>query len=155
MSKAFSFAQAVRIAQAFERRRVRFLFLQSGPPEAPFPEFEECADLYLKKSPENTRALLAALRELGFPVEPEREEEILRGKEVVYLPNGPFEMHLVFAPDRFATFEEAEARALSAEGVPVCHINDVLFRADEPSEPGPLSRLKAFRDWWLRNRPSS
>ena len=117
-----------------------------------FPDTTQDADLFVEKSPDNGRALVAALTELGFPLTPEHQDEITRGKDFVQLRYGPFDLDLVFAPDGIETFAEAERRSILVEGIPVCHIDDVI-RSKEAAgrlkDLETLPRLRAFRDWWL------
>ena len=116
------------------------------------------ANLFVEKSPTNGRALVAALKELGFPLAPKHAAEIEGGKDFVQLRYGPFDLDLVFAAGGIETFDEAERRALTVEGIPVCHIDDII-RSKEATgrvkDRESLPRLKAFRDWWMnQQRPS-
>jgi hypothetical protein len=45
-----------------------------------FPDTTQDADVFVEKSRENGRALLAALKALGFELTGTQQEEILRGK---------------------------------------------------------------------------
>jgi hypothetical protein len=58
----------------------------------------------------------------------------------------------VFAPDGIETFEAAFKRSVVVEGLPVCHIDDII-RSKEATgrvkDRESLPRLKAFRDWLL------
>ena len=153
----FEYRQAEEIRAAFDRHGVRYLFLgKSGAILLGFPDTTQDADAFLKKSPENGQAAVLALKDLGFPLDAAQEAEIGRGKDFIQLRNGPFDMDLVFAPDGIETFEKAEARAVEVEGMRVCHIDDIILSkeaADRVKDREVLPRLKAFRDWWLRNRP--
>ena len=68
---------------------------------------------------------------------------------------GPFDLDLIFAPDGLEPFEEACQRSLEIEGLPVCHIDDII-RSKEATgrikDKESLPRLKAFRDWWAKNK---
>ena len=82
-------------------------------------------------------------------------EEIARGKDFVQLRAGPFDLDLVFAPDGIETFEEADRRAVTVEGMRVCHIEDIIRSkeaADRVRDRESLPRLRSFRDWWIRHR---
>ena len=48
----------------------------------------------MEKEPANTRAIVQALRELGFALTSEQSAEIERGKDFVQLKNGPFDLDL-------------------------------------------------------------
>ena len=152
MAGRFEYRQAEEVAAAFARQGARFLFLgKSGAILLGFPDTTQDADLFLKKSPENGRAVLAALEALGFPLDDTQREQIRRCKDFVQLRNGPFDLDLVFAPDGIETFEEAERRAVIVEGIPVCHPDDIIRSkeaAGRPKDLESLPRLRAFRDWW-------
>ncbi len=156
MAARFEYRQAREITEAFRKRGVRFLFIgKSGAIILGYPDTTQDADLFLEKSPENARAAVAALLDLGFPLQPDHQREIERGKDFVQLRYGPFDLDLVFAPDGIETFTEAEERAIVVEGIPVCHIDDII-RSKEATgrvkDRESLPRLRAFRDWWLKNR---
>jgi predicted nucleotidyltransferase len=158
MADPFSYKQAQEIARAFGRHGVRYLFIgKSGAIILGFPDTTQDVDLFAAKSPENGRAIVAALKELGFPLTPEQAGEIVRGKDFVQLRTGPFDLDLVFAPDGIESFEEAEARAVQVEGMPVCHIDDIIRSKQEAGrvkDREALPRLRAFRDWWVERRRS-
>jgi hypothetical protein len=152
MEKRFDYPQAVEIARTFKRHGVRFLIGESSAILLGFPDTTQDADVFVEKSPENGRAIVEALGEIGFPLEHEHRAEIERGKEFVQIRYGPFDLDLIFAPDGIETFDEAASRALEVDGIPVCHIDDII-RSKEATgrvkDRESLPRLKAFRDWWL------
>lgn len=158
MAERFDYRQAEEIAAAFEKHRVRYLFIgKSGAILLGYPDTTQDADVFVEKSPENGRALIAALTELGFPLTAEQEAEIVGGKDFVQLRQGPFDIDLVFAPDGIDSFADAESRALRVEGIAVCHIDDII-RSKEAAgrvrDRESLPRLKAFREWWIRQERS-
>jgi len=154
MAARFEYRQAQEIAAAFRKHRVRYLFIgKSGAIILGFPDTTQDADLFVEKSPENGRAIVAALQDLGFPLGPDHRAEIERGKDFVQLRNGTYDLDLVFAPDGIETFGEADRRALEIEGMRVCHIDDIIRSkeaAGRVKDLESLPRLKAFRDWWTR-----
>jgi hypothetical protein len=156
MAAGFEYRQAQEIARAFQRHRARYLFIgKSGAVILGYPETTQDADLFLDKTPENGRAVVAALAELGFPLTAEHRREIERGKDFVQLRYGPFDLDLVFAPDGIDTFDEADRRALTVENMRVCHIDDIIRSkeaAGRAKDLESLPRLRAFRDWWLRRQ---
>lgn len=153
---AFEYRQAQEIRDAFERHKCRYLFLgKSGAILLGFPDTTQDADIFAEKSPENGRALVAALRELGFALTDDQGAEIERGKDFVQLKNGPFDLDLVFAPDGIERFEDAWGRHVDVEGFPVCHIDDIIAskaatnrRKDRESLP----RLRSFREYWIKRQ---
>ncbi|MFQ5738213.1 MAG: hypothetical protein ACE5JX_04330 [Acidobacteriota bacterium] len=135
---------------------VRYLFLgKSGAILLGFPDTTQDADIFAQKSVENCRAIILAVRDLGFDLTDDQASEIERGKDFVQLKNGPFDLDLVFAPDGLERFDDAWRRRVEVEGFPVCHIDDIIAskkatgrRKDRESLP----RLEAFREYWMRSR---
>lgn len=153
---AFEYRQAQEIRDAFERHKCRYLFLgKSGAILLGFPDTTQDADIFAEKSPENGRALVAALRELGFALTDDQAAEIERGKDFVQLKNGPFDLDLVFAPDGIERFEDAWGRHVDVEGFPVCHIDDIIASkaaANRRKDRESLPRLRSFREYWIKHQ---
>ena len=153
---AFEYRQAEEVRDALAKHGVRFLFIgKSGAILLGYPDTTQDADLFVKKSPENGRAVVAALRELGFDLDAEQAAEIERGKDFVQLRCGPFDLDLVFAPDGIETFDEAWSRHVDVDGFPVCHPDDIIRSKEEANrskDRESLPRLKAFREYWLKHR---
>ena len=133
----------------------RYLFIgKSGAVLLGFPDTTQDADLFVEKSPENGRALVAALRELGFALTEEEAGQIERGKDFVQLKNGPFDLDLVFAPDGIERFADAWQRHVEVDGFPVCHIDDIIASkaaSGRQKDRESLPRLESFR-LYLRGR---
>ena len=124
---AFDYKQAEEIKDALKRHGVRYLFIgKSGAILLGFPDTTQDADLFVERDPANGRALVSALRELGFGLTSEQASEIERGKDFVQLKNGPFDLDLVFAPDGIEKFADAWKRHVDVEGFPVCHPDDII-----------------------------
>jgi len=153
---AFEYRQAEEIRDAFANRGIRYLFLgKSGAILLGFPDTTQDADLFVEKSPENGRAIVTALRELGFTLHEQQAEEIERGKDFIQLKSGPFDLDLIFAPDGIESFEEAWRRRIEVEGFLVCHPDDIIASkqaAGRTKDRESLPRLISFRDYWVRNR---
>ncbi len=149
---AFEYRQAEEIRDAFSRHGVRYLFIgKSGAILLGFPDTTQDADLFVERTPENGAALVEAIRELGFDLEPAQSAEIVRGKDFVQLKNGPFDLDLVFAPDGIERFADAWARHVDVEGFPVCHPDDIIASkaaTNRVKDRESLPRLRAFRDYW-------
>jgi hypothetical protein len=154
--RAFEYRQAEEIRDCLRRHGVRYLFIgKSGAILLGFPDTTQDADLFVERSQENGRSLVAALREIGFELTDEQAAEIERGKDFVQLKNGPFDLDLVFAPDGIERFEDAWRRRVDVEGFPVCHIDDIIASKEashRQKDLESLPRLKAFREYWLRGR---
>jgi hypothetical protein len=153
---AFEYRQAQEIRDAFVRHGVRYLFIgKSGAILLGFPDTTQDADLFVDRSTENGKALVAALKELGFALTETQAQEIERGKDFIQLKNGPFDLDLIFAPDGIERFEDAWKRHLDVEGFPVCHIDDIIaskLAANRQKDRESLPRLQAFRDYWIRKQ---
>jgi hypothetical protein len=156
MAKTFEYAQAEEIRDAFARHGVRYLFIgKSGAILLGFPDTTQDADVFVEKDPANGQAIVTALLELGFVIDVQAAEEIVRGKDFVQLKSGPFDLDLVFAPDGIETFADAWAVHVEVEGFPVCHPDHIIASkraAGRVKDRESLPRLEAFRDYWLRRR---
>lgn len=155
---AFEYRQAEEIRDAFARNGVRYLFIgKSGAILLGFPDTTQDADVFPERSPENGRALVTALVELGFELTGEQAAEIERGKALIQSKSGPFDLDLIFAPDGIERFEDAWRRHVNIEGFPVCHPDDIIASkaaANRQRDRESLPRLRAFRDYWLTHRRS-
>ena len=155
---AFDYRQAEEVREALSRHHVRYLFIgKSGAILLGFPDTTQDADLFVDRTPENGLALVFALRELGFSLTEDQAREIESGKDFVQLKNGPFDVDLVFAPDGIERFADAWQRRVEIQGFPVCHLDDIIASkeaANRQKDRESLPRLRAFREYWLRNRPS-
>ena len=154
--RAFEYRQAEEIKEALKRHEVRYLFIgKSGAILLGFPDTTQDAVLFVDRNPNNARRLVAALRELGFDLADQQASEIERGKDFVQLKDGPFDLDLVFAPDGIETFEAAWKRHVNVEDFPVCHIDDIIASkeaAGRQRDRESLPRLRAFREYWMRQR---
>lgn len=152
---AFEYRQAEEIRDVFARQGCRYLFIgKSGAILLGFPDTTQDADLFVERSAENGRSLIAALRELGFVLTDEQAEDIKRGKDFVQLKNGPFDLDLVFAPDGIERFEDAWRRRVEVEGFPVCHIDDIIASkaaTNRRKDLESLPRLRSFREYWRQH----
>src|SRR5260370_41743251 len=152
----FEYRQAQEIRDVCKKHGVRFLFIgKSAAVLLGFTDTTQDADLFAEKSPENGRAIVLVLKELGFALSDSLIAEIERGKDFVQLKNGPFDLDLIFAPDGIACFEDAWKRHVEVEGFPVCHIDDVIASKEathRPKDIESLPRLRAFREYWLREQ---
>ena len=149
---AFDYRQAEDIRDAFARHGVRYLFIgKSGAILLGFPDTTQDADIFPDKNPENGRAIVAALRELGFAVSEAHAAEIERGKDFVQVKSGPFDVDFVFAPDGIERFEDAWRRRIEVEGFFVCHPDDIIaskVAAGRAKDLESLPRLISFRNYW-------
>ena len=152
---AFEYRQAEEIRDAFASAGVRYLFLgKSGAILLGFPDTTQDADVFVERSDENGRAIVVALRTLGFTLTDSEESQIERGKDFVQLKNGPFDLDLIFAPDGIERFSDAWGRHIEVDGFAVCHIDDIIASKEATGrvkDRESLPRLKSFREYWKRN----
>ncbi|HSO74038.1 MAG TPA: hypothetical protein VLU47_04305 [Blastocatellia bacterium] len=153
---AFEYRQAQDIRDAFKRHEVRYLFIgKSGAILLGFPDTTQDADVFVDRSPENGRAIASALRDLGFTLTDQQGAEIERGKDFIQLKEGPFDLDLIFAPDGIERFDDAWRRHVNVEGFPVCHPDDIIASkaaANRARDRESLPRLRAFREYWIKQR---
>ena len=156
MASRFEYVQAEEIRDAFARHDVRYLFLgKSGAILLGFPDTTQDADVFVERTDANGRALVAALRELGFALDATQADEVERGKDFVQLKNGPFDLDLIFAPDGIETFADAWQRRVDVEGFHVCHPDDIIrskAATNRAKDRESLPRLRSFRDYWMAKR---
>jgi hypothetical protein len=125
--KEFHPLQAEEIARAFQEEGVDYLFLgKSGAILLGYPGTTQDVDVFPARSADNGRRIAAALRKVGFNIDPELEQEILLGKDFVQIKTGPFDVDLVFAPDGISSFEEAKARSLTEGIFRVANLRDII-----------------------------
>ena len=153
---AFEYRQAQELREAFDRWGVRYLFIgKSGAILLGFPDTTQDVDLFPLKSSENGKALVAALRDIGFSFSEAEGDEIIRGKDFIQLKNGPFDVDLIFAPDGIEDFSSAWEHHVDVEGFPVCHLDDIIASkqaANRQKDRESLPRLIAFREFWQQTR---
>jgi hypothetical protein len=157
--RAFDYRQANELRNTFKRYRVNYLFIgKSGAILHGFPDTTQNVDVFVDRSSENARALVTALGMLGFELSGEETFEIERGKALIQLKNGPFDLDLIFAPDGIERFDDAWRRHIDVEGFPVCHLDDIIASkaaANRERDRESLPRLRAFREYWLKQRKNS
>src|ERR1035437_3667287 len=114
---AFEYRQAEEIRDALSRHGVRYLFIgKSGAILLGFPDTTQDADIYVEKSAENCRAVVPALRELGFALTNDQAAQVERGKDFIQLNDGPFDLDIIFAPDGIERFDAAWQRRVEVDG---------------------------------------
>ena len=152
----FEYRQAQEIRDVFNAHGCRYLFIgKTGAILLGFPDTTQDADLFVERTAENGRALVKALRALGFALTDQEAQDIERGKDFIQLKNGPFDLDLVFAPDGIERFADAWQRRVETEGFPVCHPDDIIASkraAHRKKDEESLPRLMSFRDYWKQRR---
>jgi len=140
-----------RLVEVFHKHGVKYLFIGKGAAILyGYPGTTQDIDIFPKKSEENCKNLVEALRELGFGMDKTLEEAITAGKDFIHIRGGPFPIDLVFAPDGIESFGEAEKRkTLINERFPCASIEDIIESkraAKRQRDKEELPRLEAFRD---------
>ena len=147
----FEYRNAEDVRDAFKRHGVKYLFFgKSGAILLGFSDTTQDVDVFVEKHAANCEQLATALPELGFRLTEEQTQEIRRGKALIQLRNGPFDLDLVFAPDGIERFEDAWKRHVEPQGFPVAHIDDIVASkeaANRRKDKESLPRLLSFRAW--------
>ena len=153
---AFEFKNAEHVRNVLHRHSVRYLFFgKSGAILLGYSDTTQDVDLFVEKQAANCKNLVAALRELAFPLTEQQAQEILRGKDFIQLRNEPFDLDLLFAPDGVERFEDAWNRHVESHGFPVANIDDIIASkkaANRLRDRESLPRMLLFRDW-LKSNP--
>ncbi len=146
----FNPAQAQEVAAAFATHEVDYMFIgKSGAILLGYPGTTQDVDVYPRKDPSNGARIVAALKDLGFDLDSNIQDEIVRGKDFVQLKFGPFDIDLVFAPDGIESYDEAKSRMDVSSGFPVLNIRDIIASkrsAGRPRDAVDLPLLEAFRE---------
>ena len=146
----FNPAQAQEVAAAFATHIVDYMFIgKSGAILLGYPGTTQDVDVNPRKDRENGERIVAALKDLGFVLDAELTEEIVRGKHFVQIKSGPFDIDLVFAPDGIESYDQAKSRMDTSSGFPVLNIRDIIASkrsAGRPRDEVELPLLEAFRE---------
>ena len=148
-AKAFRPEQARIIADVFGKHGVEYLFIgKGGAILLGYPGATQDVDLFPRKSAENGKRIVAAIKEIGFALSEADEGDVVSGKDFVQLSSGPFDVDLVFAPDGIESYEDAATRAVRIENFPVMSIADIIASkraAGRKRDLAELDLLEEFR----------
>ena len=146
----FNPAQAQDVAAAFTIHRVDYMFIgKSGAILLGYPGTTQDVDVYPRNDRENGGRIVAALKTLGFTLDDDLIDEVVRGKDFVQIKSGPFDIDLVFAPDGIESYEEAKSRMDTSSGFPVLNIRDIIASkrsAGRARDKIELPLLEAFQE---------
>ena len=147
-AKAFRPEQARIIADAFGNHGVDYLFIgKGGAILLGYPGATQDVDLFPRKSADNGRRMVAALKEIGFDLSAADETDIVKGKDFVQLSSGPFDVDLVFAPDGIESYDDAVQRAERIENFPVMAIADIIASKRAAGRKRDLSELDLLEEF--------
>lgn len=146
--RAFSFRQGERLTKAFRKEEVDYLLIgKSGAIVLGYPDTTQDVDIYPRKSPENGKRIVHALKRLGFRLDQKTSEAIVRGKDFIQIKSGPFDVDLIFAPDGLENYDEVKARGLTVGDFPVASIEDIIQSKAAAKRPRDLRDLPFLREF--------
>src|SRR5688572_28373512 len=103
--------QARQVAETLAKYDVEYMFIgKGGAILLGYPAATQDVDLFPRKSDENCRRLIIALREIGFELDDDTVNKIAKGVDFVQINQDPFDLDLVFAPDGIEDFDSAKSR---------------------------------------------
>jgi len=144
----FQLEQAREVAEVFARHQVKYLFIgKGGAIILGYPAATQDVDLFPEKSTDNGRRIVAAVTELGFVLDEDTAQKIIRGVDFVQIKTGPFDLDLVFAPDGIESFESAQKRAVIVDKFPVANINDIISSKRASGREKDLADLPLLEDF--------
>jgi hypothetical protein len=146
-----------RTRDLLDKHRVEYLFIGKGAAIIQgFSDTTQDIDIYPLNEPANNARLVAALRELGFDVDPEVERSVLVGKDFIQFRQ-PFDLDIVFAPDGFESYAEAKLKYGAVhDGYPVLSISGIIHNkkaAGRVKDRESLPRLQSFKEYLDEIRP--
>lgn len=140
--------QAREVAEIFAKHKIEYLFIgKSGAILLGYPATTQDVDLFPKKSEENCRRLVSALREIGFQLSEEIEAKIIKGADFVQINQDPFDLDLIFAPDGIESFEKAKERMLKVDEFPIANIRDIIASKKASGREKDLVDLPLLEDF--------
>jgi hypothetical protein len=140
--------QAREVADIFAKYKIDYLFIgKSGAILLGYPATTQDVDLFPKKSEENCRSLILALKEIGFELSEETEKQIIKGIDFVQINQDPFDLDLIFAPDGIESFEKAKQRMIKIENFPIANIRDIIASKKASGREKDLLDLPLLEDF--------
>jgi hypothetical protein len=144
----FQPAQAVKIARAFDREGVDYLFIgKSAAMLLGYPAMTQDVDVFADRTPENGQRIIRALKKTGFVLANPVENAILAGKDFVQIKEGPFDVDIIFAPDGIRSYAEAKARGLVVDGFHVASLRDIIASKRASGRQKDLNDLQPLEDF--------
>lgn len=156
-SKVFTAKSLEDLVEVFSKYNVEYLIIgKTGAIIYGFPDTTQDIDIFPKKSKENGRRVVLALKELGFKIDGRLNQAIVQGRDFIQIRGGPFDIDLIFAPDGIESFEIAKKRAcLIEEKYPVASISDIIESkkiASRKKDKEVIERLVSFAKYLKEKR---
>lgn len=121
-----------------------------------YPATTQDVHLFVPKSAENGRKIVAALQDLGFSIDASLADAIISGKDFVKIKSGPFDVDLVHATDGIESYVEAKKRSVVHDDFPVTALSDIIASkraSGREKDLLDLPLLEAFRVEYERRYP--
>lgn len=146
-----------KLVEVFNKYKVEYLFIgKSGAVLYGYPGTTQDIDIFPKKSKENGRKIVKALKELKFDIDRKLEQAIIAGKDFIQIRGGPFPLDIVFSPDGIEDFDMAKRHSRLIDGkFPCASLDDIIKSkkaAKRQRDVEELPRLEAFRAELRRKR---
>ena len=150
-------SKAKLIRDTFARHQIEYMFIGKGAAIAVgFTGTTRDLDVYPDKSLENRKKLVDALHEIGFEMsvvldgkKVNYEDQILSGADFIQLRK-PFDLDVIFAPDGFENYTEAEKFKIIVDEYPLMNMAGIIRTkkaAGRKRDKIDLPLLQEFKDW--------
>ncbi len=142
--------KAKKLAEVLKGEDVAYLFIgKFGAILYGYPGTTQDIDIFPLKEKSNCKRLVSALKKLGFPLDADLKEAILKGKDFIQIRGGPFPIDIIFAPDGIESFEDAKKRAQLIEGLFFCASMEDIIKSKKAAgrqrDKEELPRLELFK----------
>jgi len=148
--------KAKKLAEIFNKHNVSYMFLgKFAAILYGYPGTTQDVDVYPNKEKTNCEKLVIALKELGFQLDENLQEAILKGKDFIQIRGGPLPLDIIFAPDGIESFDDAKKRSKLIDELFFCaSIDDIIESkrsAGRQRDKEELPRLLIFREALKKN----
>ncbi len=140
----------IRVRDIFNKNNVEYMIIGRGAAIIQgYSDTTQDIDIYPNNDVKNKTKLLKSLIELGFDVEGNRGDDILKGKDFIQFKQ-PFEFDIVFFPDGFKNYQDALKYKKIEMGFPVMNIDGIIKSkkaANRIKDKESIGRLISFKDY--------